>query len=615
MTCRPDRPHSRNRLLAGLAALALLAGGAGQAAPPGGDGPLAAARQALARGDGVAAEVRLRDAMARGASREQVSAAMGEAYLAQGNLPKAREWLADGAFAPGTEAQGWRMLGRLERLENDFAAASRAYDQALRHAPKDSGLWVDIGRLRYAGGEQLQAVEAAEHAVRLDPGNVRALEFRAQLVRDQYGMAAALPWLEAALLKAPADLSLLGEYAGTLGELGRATDMLAVTRQMLAIDRNNARAWFLQAALAARAGKAGLARALLGRAGDALRDVPAAMLLQGALEMEAGSPGLAIATLDRLLTRQPGNAQAQVLLARAYARAGRNRELVARFGPHAAGPDASPYLLTLVGRAYEELGQRDLAAGFLDRAAALPAAFAPITQPDPQGLAALRWRDSPGAIGAATPYVRQLLAARRFAEAQGVAERVRADSPGLADAQALAGDVQLMQGRGDDALARYGMAARVRMGESLLVRMVGALRMAGRGEEASRLVAGYLVQSPASPVAARLAANALAQAGAWAQTRRILENLRARGGARDPRLLADLAIAQLRTGDGEAAEETARAAYRLQRMNPLATQAYGIVLAERGERREQAAALLEKARKLGGDNPVLAAARAGLARQ
>ena len=49
------------------------------------------------------------------------------------------------------------MRGKLEQLQGHLAAAGQAFDQALNIAGNDLLLWIDIRRLRYAGGEQVQA--------------------------------------------------------------------------------------------------------------------------------------------------------------------------------------------------------------------------------------------------------------------------------------------------------------------------------------------------------------------------------------------------------------------------------------------------------------------------
>src|ERR1700712_595772 len=166
---------------------------------------IASAQTALRQGDGIAAEADLQRALDAGAGRADVAAAMGDALIQQGANDKAREWLAPGQFAGGQESYGWRMLGRLGRGEGNLPAAGKAYDRALQFAPNDGGLWVDIGRLRYAGGEQLQAVDAADRAMALAPADPRALEFRGQLIRDQFGLTAALPWFAAGLRQQPDD--------------------------------------------------------------------------------------------------------------------------------------------------------------------------------------------------------------------------------------------------------------------------------------------------------------------------------------------------------------------------------------------------------------------------
>jgi len=572
MTC------TRNLLLAGLALLAT-AGGPGLAAPPDDGAKLVAmAREDLARGDGLAAEARLRRAMAAGALREAVAAYMGEALLMQGSKDKARDWLTTGRFTRATAPTAYRALARLEIQDGNLPAAGRAFDKAIALTPKNAEMWVEIGRLRYRGGEHTLALDAADHALRLDPASVRALEFKAQIVRDQYGLAAALPWFEAALVKAPDDLSLLGEYAATLGDLGRASEMLAVTRHMLQLDPRNARAFYLQAVLAARADNMSLSRALLNRTGHKLDAMPGAMLLDAVLDIRSGNQVLAIDTLERLLKRQPANARAELLLARAMSLAGQHAALVRRFAAIAAREDASPYLLTVVGRSYEALGQRGLAAPFLDRATqARSLAVRPVA--------------SGSRIGA-------LIAQGSLGEAQALAESERTASPGSAVAQAAAGDVQLALKNGPGALERYRLAARVRLGEGLMLRMVAAHLLSGERREAEALVNAYLTYNPTSRAAAREAANLAMARRDWKRARGLLEFVDASGSGRDVTTLSDLALARLNSGDAPGAARSAALAYGLQRANPAAAEAWGLSLDRLGDRPRMARALLAKARRI-----------------
>jgi tetratricopeptide (TPR) repeat protein len=547
------------------------------------------ARSALSRGDGIDAEMKLRAALAQGAKRPQIAALMGEAYLAQDDRDKAREWLADGNFSPDTAARGWRTLASLERLDGDLAAAGRAYDRALAITPDDAGLWVEIGRQRYASGQHRLAIAAADHAMALDPDNVRALEFRGQIVRDRYGLIAAIPWFETAIMKHPDDVSVLLEYAATLGDLGRASECLTMTRRVLELSPKNPRAYFLQAVLAARAGNYELARGLLARTDGELDWQPGVMLLRGVVELAAGNPSAASEMFEQVLRARPDNRQAQDLLARALYLSGEYRYATLRFRDEIGRGDASPYLLTVVARSYETLGERQAAGELLDQAA----------RPRPAGLRVLANGTDVGG----------LLAQGRSAAAQASAEAARAQEPGFFDNQSLAGDVQLALGHPVEAQQRYALAAGIRMPESLFQRRFEAYMAAGDLTGAEELVSGYLRQTPTSRAALRAAARLAIGRGDNGQARAILTWLRDNGGQRDVQLLADLSLIEVRSGNFEAARDNARTAYRLQRSSPVATQALAYSYAASGEHTRMARALLDKAQAMLGSTPLIAQAR------
>lgn len=566
-----------------------------------GSDPLDMAERAISSGDGIAAEAELRRALAAGLPRRMVAARMGEAEMLQGDLVAARRWLEAGDFAPGEHAYGYRLLGRLEIAEGDLPAAGDAFDQALRTAPDDGDLWVDIGRLRYRGGEQRQAIDAVLHALDLEPNNVRALEFRAELVRDARGMKAALPFLERALKRDPNDLRLLGEYAATLGELGRAREMLAVTRRMLDMDPKNSRAFFLQAVLAARAGKTELARRLLSRTSESYRRIPAATLLAGVIELKARNVTLARDHLERLYRLQPDNEYAQILLARAIWADDKPRELVERFGDRALRADAAPYLKTLVGRAYEVLGDRARAAVYLDLAVDRPD-FRPVALPQSVALDvfAARWRSDPTNAANIVPYVRQLIALGRYDDASRIAEEHRIDFPGSSSAQLLSGDAFLASGDPAAALERYFLSAEIRLSRPLLWRMLAAYHELGQDDSAQALLTEYLEQHPRdSRAAARLGRFVLANGDGRGAQKLFQRALDLQGELRDPWLLQLLASAKLQQGNAKGAAQSAVQAYRLQRSSADAAFVLGTALREQGGHESLALRLIAKARRMG----------------
>ncbi len=557
-------------------------------------------------GEPLAAEADLRRALDLGVEEDAIRHLMGDAKMMQGDPYEARSWLTGGSFTPETAGDGHRMLGRLEHSEGNYPAAGTAYDKALAVDPENSLLWVDIARLRFVGGEQRQSLEAVDYAVKLDPYNIRALHFRAELMRDQFGLASSLPWFEEALKIAPKDVPLLTEYAATLGDMGRMREMLKISREVLKLSPRNPRAFFMQATLAARAGKFDLARDLMYRAGGALDERPSAMLLNGIIEYQTGNYNTAIELFHKLLREQPTNRRAQMLLARALDRNGDHALLIKWFGSAAERPDAPPYLLTLVARAYEATGKRDKAAPLLNRAAQ---PFVPPMQPIPEGtpldILAIHYAEKPGKAETAVPYVRSLIANNDMAGADRVARSIVATSPGAADAHMLLGDTQLALGNPSGAMTVFEDAAEIRFSENILLRMTETMRRQDQLGQAGAMVTRFLNQNPGNIMASRMLAMAYLTVGDWHNSAALLQNIRVRTGDSDALLLGDLAMAQLRLGDVESAVKNARQAYRVQPSSPVATQAYGMALLEQGKRPKDTVDLLEKAQRISDASPLL----------
>lgn len=598
MICRPDK--ALLALLLAASALPALAGSASD--------PLADAAAAIERGDGISAEVAARRALAEGKRHSAVDAYLGEAALLQKDYDDAREWLGPGQFDAASAQRGFHALGRLDLQQGNYAAAARDFDRALQAGPPDARLWVDIGRMRYAGGEQHLAADAVNRALAIDPREPRALTFQADLIRDSQGFAAALPWFERAVRIAPNDLGLLGEYAATLAELGRYGDMLAVARAMVKIDRTDPRAYFLQAVLAARAGEDELARRLLWQTDGEYDSTSAGLLLQGVLEFRDGSTELAADKFDELARRQPDNETAARLLGRALLADGDASEVVARFTAQAARPEASPYMLTLVARAYEQLDRRDLAAPLLDRAAReADSGVKPLPLDQDAELTLFRLADAdPTSAEVAMPTLRKLLGDGRGAEAVAYAGRLHARYPNSSDVEVLVGDAELLAGDPAAALRSYRSAAQVRWTAALARRIAAAEVRLGQGGAAVAELQAFLAQHPQAREIAALLGRAAAAGGDWERAALLLGHAaQLPGGDADPQALAELADAQLHIGDGAAALASARRAYALQRSSLKATTVLAAALQASGERPNGAEILLAKARSLGAE-PALA---------
>lgn len=566
------------RALVGLACALALAGcgGVEQDLPP-----LDRARAALAQGDGLAAEVVLRQMLSDGVPQAEVAAYLGEAELKQGELIEARRWLGQGQFSDDSQGHGFHMLGRLEMREGNLPAAGQALDRAYARIPDSPGLWVDIGRLRYRGGEQKQAIEASMRAVELGPEDPEALLLRAQLVRDGQGLEAALPWFEAGLEVAPDNLDLLGDYAATLGDLGRAKDMLVVVRHMATLDDRNPRLFYLQAVLAARSGEFGLARTLLTRAGSGVADSPAGMLLSGVIDIQNGNYQSAAQAFDRLSSMQPDNRAVRDLLAQAIALGLNDRELDYRFGERARLKSSAPYLVQLEARSLEALDRRADAAPLLDRAA-LPrsanlAAMGALTS-----LTVAEVRRAEGGV-AIQALVRGKIRSGQTAAAVSDAESFRRKFPGSADALVLAGDAKLSARQPAAAIGLYREASAIRRTWPLVRKMLAALEAQGKRGEARTLLEDYLRGDPANAHASAELARLLIGAGEWRRAALLLDHAIDHGRARDQELWRLRAQVALQQGDPELAFDAAVYAYALQPMSRRCTATLIEVLEAQGQ--------------------------------
>jgi cellulose synthase operon protein C len=342
--------------------------------------------------------------------------------------------------------------------------------------PEASKLRIRDGIALRARGDIIGAAAAFDAAVRLDPKNPDALINAGNLVRDRYGLLPALPWYERALQVKPDHLDVLFEKAATLGDAGRSAEMLGVTRKLLTLSKNNAQACFLQAILAARAGKWDLARIILYRAGGRMDGIGGMNLMRAMVMLHAGSNDGAIAQLRPILNDHPDNAKARRLLGLALMRAGSSGDAIDVLRPLAAQGDG--YALTLTGRAFEAMGNRGEAAAALDRSARAAAGIV-----DGNTLAAL--------------------------------DTFLTNNPANAAAQRAAADRALSRGEWEAASAIYGSLA-ARLGNRDPVRLVNA-GWAQIGLEqpdaAVALGARAYALAPMSPLATASYGSFLARAG------------------------------------------------------------------------------------------------------
>jgi len=434
--------------------------------------------------------------------------------------------------------------------DGDLVYAGRLLDEAKLIEPENPGLWVEIARLRFRGGEHVQALDAAKYALELGPEFAPALLLRAQLVRDAHGFSDALVWFEAALEANPDNPLALREYAATLGDAGYNAEMLGVVRALAEIAPKDPNVLYLQAVLAARAGNPVLAKSLLERSGLSEEGVPAAMMLDALVSLQEKNHDSAAETLQGLAQKQPGNGRIAELLARALWLGGRDEELIERFVSRARQEDASPYLVMLVGRALERSGDRAGAVPFLERAYVGRVAGW-VALPDlsnlPEPTRRMRTLVKANQTKAASRYVRQL----------------RKKFSGSSDIAALSGDAAMARRDYQGALELYREAAMVRRAWPLTRKAAAAYRDFGDPVASDVLIARHLVGEPRNTEALLLNAERAARNEDWLRVAVLLDNAIDLGAGNDPRLLKLRGIAARALGNEDEARRFERMTWDL----------------------------------------------------
>ncbi len=576
--------------------------------PRWGDAFVKQAEVALELFDGVAARAAIEKATSLGVPETDTAHLLGHAYWMMGEPEQARDILSDNAIANRHRAYADRVLGRVYIDLGDTIAAERVFNRAVKLAPKDSRLWTEIARFRMVIANQGGAIEAADYALQLDPNNIRALELRGRLVRSQFGVVAALPWFERALQVSPNDVPVLEEYGATLGEAGRYRDMLAQARKIISLDAGNAKAFYMQAVIAARAGDYELARRLIPRIGGGFAELPGPTLLSGIVEFQAGNWNIAVGHFEKLLEQQPLNLKARTLLARAMHKSGDHRGAWDILAPIIDRPDADSYTVMLGARILEALGERKPAAGRLDRVA-YPTLVSPQPLPAGLSLAAAADEASRNARNPAMviPYIRLLLANGDVGTARTEASRLLEGNAGVVEAQLVMGDVEMAGDNKSAAIAAYERARKIAFTSPTMLRLVAAYRANGNAAAASATISDFLKFNPDSLAAQRLWAFDLLDRKQWNDAIVWLLRARVRLGYNDAILNANIARAYAGAGQMDAAVREARLAYRVHPANVMVSYVYGQMLLRAGGQPRLAYNMLRKANKLAPDNKDIAA--------
>lgn len=107
-----------------------------------------------------------------------------------------------------SDADGWKMLARSYTEMSRFGEAAGAYAKATELRPNDADLWADYAYVSaLASGRRLdgQPMELINHALKLDPENMKALELAGLAAFQSKNYTKAVEYWERVMTKVPPD--------------------------------------------------------------------------------------------------------------------------------------------------------------------------------------------------------------------------------------------------------------------------------------------------------------------------------------------------------------------------------------------------------------------------
>lgn len=278
------------------------------------------------------------------------------------------------AFSIQTSAREIADLTRQARAalaSGQMEAALESYAKAIRLAPKDAHLRLEMGAALAKTGSLPEAVDSYKQALRIAPHHLPAEIGMAQAYRAVPNFDEAKRILEAAERehpKAPEPLAMMGDMEIQLQTYDAAIEHLKAA--VVLAPANVANRNLLAAAYKGK-GDADSALAELQKALTLDPDDALALFLEAEIYDERNQDDLALAGAQKVVTLQPKNPRGRVLLAKILMRTSQGMSpaditkrcsaAVAALQSVVEGQDKDSQTLFLLSRAYRCAGQAELA--------------------------------------------------------------------------------------------------------------------------------------------------------------------------------------------------------------------------------------------------------------
>ena len=340
----------------------------------------------LAKGEAVAAEVALTEALGLGVNRAEVVVPLAQAIVAQGKQPLILEQprFAVAGLPAGVQVQLLLLRSSAASDLGDSREALKSIDQARAIDASTAEVWLAEVPVRIRTRQFREATAAVDKALVIAPNSAEALYQKGSLAHVLGDLRAALAAYDRTLQRDARHVEARVARAGLYIDLGQPADAAKDVAEVQRLAPGEPRAAYLKALLAERAGNAAAARSglrevtelvdpvpiefiryrpqllmlnglahfglnELGKAKpylDAFQKVngssPVSKLLARVYLAEPNAPR-AIELLETYLRAQPGDAQALTLLAAAHMAQGRHAKATALMQEALRGRDAAEF--------------------------------------------------------------------------------------------------------------------------------------------------------------------------------------------------------------------------------------------------------------------------------
>ena len=326
----------------------------------------------LRMGDPVSAERALRQARDNGFDPRAITPLLAQSYMAQG---KFRDLLRDFPAEGLAEQQrasilvmrglSHMQLGELDPAYEDFQQAEKAAPTAVE--PLLAAARVLVARRDFAGAEA-----RVDRALTLNAKAPEALVLKAQMLNLKGDRRNALSALDTAVQLAPNMLAARLERANLLVAMGDDAKAREDVTAVLRMEPRSAGAIYLKSVIAARAREFSEADAGLTQIAQLLPRFPRGYYFLAVVKFQLGQAEQAADAATKFVSRNPTDLDGLKLLARIHMVAQRSEaaiKLLTKAIEDGVTPDAD--MLDLLGRAYAQNGQRQLALTTYEKAAAM----------------------------------------------------------------------------------------------------------------------------------------------------------------------------------------------------------------------------------------------------